>query len=72
MAQGAVGETTEDRSLRELISDAVREITTLFRLEVDLAKAEFKQKSAIAAQGAGMFGGAALLGLLASRWRGQG
>ncbi|MFJ3385534.1 MULTISPECIES: phage holin family protein [unclassified Curtobacterium] len=49
--------------LGELLSDVSRDISTLFRQEVALAKAELTDSAKKAGKGAGMFGGAGLTGL---------
>jgi Flp pilus assembly protein TadB len=58
---------TSDASLGELVATATRDLSTLMRQEVELAKVEIKRDVAAAGKGAGMFGGAgiaALFGLL--------
>ena len=42
-----------------------KDISTLMRQEVELAKAELKQSATMAGKGAGMFGGAAVAGYFA-------
>lgn len=59
------GRDPHDRSLGELVSAATADLSTLLRQEVALAKAELKQEAVHAGKGAGMFGGAGFLGLLA-------
>ncbi len=49
-------------SVGELMGDISRDLSTLMRQEVALAKAEIKQEASKAAQGAGMLGGAGLAG----------
>ena len=44
---------------------AAEQTTTLVRKEIELAKAELSAKGKVAGEGAGMFGGAAVAGLLA-------
>ncbi|MDQ3164641.1 MAG: phage holin family protein [Actinomycetota bacterium] len=44
------------------MGDISRDLSTLMRQELELAKAELKQEAAKAAQGAGMLGGAGLAG----------
>lgn len=56
---------TSDKSLGELVSTATRDLSTLIRTEVQLAKVEIKQEVAHAGKGAGLFGGAGFLGLMA-------
>ncbi len=64
----ANGETNELRShsTGELVKQLSEQTTTLVRKEIDLAKAELSQKGKVAGEGAGMFGGAAVVGLLAA------
>lgn len=55
---------TEERSLSELLSDVTAEIGTLFRHEVELAKAETTEQVSRAAKAGGMLGAAAVIGFL--------
>ena len=55
---------TEGRSLSELLSDVTTEIATLFRKEVELAKAETSEQVSRAAKAGGMLGAAAVIGFL--------
>lgn len=55
---------TQTRSLGEIVGDITTDMSTLFKQELDLAKAEVKQEVTKVGKGAGMFGGAALAGLL--------
>lgn len=61
------GESNELRShsTGDLVKQLSEQTTTLVRKEIDLAKAELSEKGKVAGQGAGMFGGAAVVGLLA-------
>ena len=61
------GESNELRShsTGELVKELSEQTTTLVRKEIELAKAELSEKGKVAGQGAGMFGGAAVVGLLA-------
>ncbi|HVD86978.1 MAG TPA: phage holin family protein [Solirubrobacterales bacterium] len=61
------GESNELRShsTGELVKQLSEQTTTLVRQEIELAKAELTAKGKVAGQGAGMFGGAAVVGLLA-------
>jgi uncharacterized membrane protein YqjE len=61
------GESQELRahSTGELVKELSEQTTTLVRKEIELAKAELSQKGKVAGEGAGMFGGAGVLGLLA-------
>lgn len=63
----ANGESDELRqhSTGELVKQLSEQTTTLVRKEIELAKAELSQKGKVAGEGAGMFGGAAVVGLLA-------
>lgn len=63
----ANGETGELRthSTGELVKQLSEQTTTLVRKEIELAKAELSAKGRTAGEGAGMFGGAAVAGLLA-------
>jgi uncharacterized membrane protein YqjE len=61
------GEAGEHRSQStgELVKQLSEQTTTLVRQEIELAKAELSEKGKKMGEGAGMFGGAALVGLLA-------
>ncbi|KHK98346.1 hypothetical protein LK09_04840 [Microbacterium mangrovi] len=48
----------ESASLGELLGDVTRDLSTLMRQEVELAKAELKDSAVKSARGAGLFGGA--------------
>jgi uncharacterized membrane protein YqjE len=58
----------EEELRRHSTGDLVKELsdqtTTLVRKEIELAKAELTQKGKVVGKGAGMLGGAALVGLL--------
>ncbi|WP_233515213.1 phage holin family protein [Marinitenerispora sediminis] len=56
--------TTDDRSLRELVSDVSGDLSQLVRLEMELARLELAQEAQKVARGTGLFVGAALLGHL--------
>lgn len=58
-------ETASDKTLGELVSTATRDLSTLVRTEVQLAKVEIKQEVTSAGKGAGLLGGAGFLGVLA-------
>ncbi|MEU4361080.1 phage holin family protein [Promicromonospora sp. NPDC023987] len=51
-----------DQSVGELFSEVSRDLSTLIRQEVELAKAEAAQSAKRAGKGAGMFGGAGVAG----------
>lgn len=56
-------ESTESRSsIGEMLAEISKDITTLMRQEVELAKAEAKQSVSAAGKGAGMFAGAGISG----------
>lgn len=52
-------------SLGDLLGEVSRDISTLMRQEVELAKAELKQSASRAGKGAGLLGGAGYSGLMA-------
>jgi len=52
-------------SLGDLLAEVSRDVSTLMRQEVELAKAELTEKGRAAGKGAAMFGGAGFVGLLA-------
>ncbi|MBQ1029405.1 phage holin family protein [Micromonospora sp. SD19] len=52
-------------SVGELIGDVSRDMSTLVRKEIELAKAELREEAAQAGKAGGMFGGAGLAGFLA-------
>jgi uncharacterized membrane protein YqjE len=54
-----------DASIGELVAGIQRDLTTLVRGEVELAKAELRESAERAQAGAGMLAGAAFLALLA-------
>lgn len=58
-------EKAETLPLGELLSDLTRDVSTLMRQEVELAKAELKESATKAGKGAGMLAGAAWAGHLA-------
>jgi uncharacterized membrane protein YqjE len=53
---------TESRSVGEIVGDIAKDLSTLVRQEIDLAKTEAKQEASKAAKGAGMLGGAGVAG----------
>ncbi|MDQ0925156.1 hypothetical protein QF038_003664 [Pseudarthrobacter sp. W1I19] len=52
----------DNASLGELLGEVTRDLSTLMRQEVELAKAEAKQSATRAGKGAGMLGGAGVAG----------
>ena len=59
------GGDLRERPIGELLKQLSQETTTLVRQELELAKAEMAEKGKQAGLGAGMFGGAGVVGLLA-------
>jgi len=61
------GESNELRShsTGDLVKQLSEQTTTLVRKEIELAKVELTEKGKMAGKGAGMFGGAGVVGLLA-------
>ena len=58
-------EELHDRPIGELLKQLANETTTLVRQELDLAKAEMREKAGKAGPGFGMWGAAGLTALLA-------
>jgi uncharacterized membrane protein YqjE len=56
---------SRNNSTGELVKQLSNQLSTLIRRELDLAKAELTEKGKAAGVGAGMFGGAGVVGLLA-------
>jgi len=56
--------SVEGKSTADLLRDLSNELTTLVHEEVALAKTELSEKTKRMGAGAGLFGGAAVLGLL--------
>jgi uncharacterized membrane protein YqjE len=54
-----------DATLGELFGEMTRDVTTLFRKEIELAKLETREEVSRVGRGAGMFAGAGLAGWLA-------
>jgi MFS family permease len=69
-APGAVGGDVDpelrERSLGELFGKLSNETSTLIRQEMELARAELVEKGREAGKGAGLFGGAGVVGLLSA------
>ncbi|WP_225636318.1 phage holin family protein [Streptomyces solaniscabiei] len=62
---GAYQEPREhDRSVSHLLSTVTADLQTLFRQEVELAKAEVRDEASRAGKAAGMFGGAGFAGYM--------
>lgn len=69
------GDAEASRPLSELVGDVTRDLSTLVRQEIDLAKAELRQEVVKGGKAAGMLGGAGfaaflflLFGSLAVMW----
>lgn len=60
--QDGTARDMSDVSAGQLISDISRDMSTLMRQEVELAKVELKHEAVKAGKGAGMLGGAGLAG----------
>lgn len=59
---GPDNDTGSNASLGQLLSEVSRDLSTLIRQELELAKAELRESGTRAGKGAGMFGGAAVAG----------
>ena len=59
-------EDLRERPVGELVKQLADQTSTLVRQEIDLAKAELTLKGKEAGRGAGLFAGAAVVGLLAA------
>jgi uncharacterized membrane protein YqjE len=57
--------TPQDKSLGELVASATKDLSSLVRQEVELAKIEIKREVANVGKGAGALGAAGVSGLLA-------
>ncbi|GEK20916.1 phage holin family protein [Cellulomonas xylanilytica] len=57
-----LGAPPQQQSVGELLSDVTRDLSTLLRQEIELAKAETRQSAKQAAKGGSMFAGAAVAG----------
>jgi len=58
-------ERASSESLGDLLGDVTRNLSTLMRQEIELAKAELTETGKKAGKGAGLFGGAGYAGLMA-------
>lgn len=58
-------ERAASSSLGDLLGEVSRDLSTLIRQEMDLAKAEIRQSATRAGKGAGLLGGAGYAGLMA-------
>lgn len=64
-APGMNGADLHEHSTGDLVKQLADQTSTLVRQEIELAKAELSVKGKVAGEGAGMFGGAAIVALLA-------
>jgi uncharacterized membrane protein YqjE len=62
---GVNGGDLREHSTGDLVKQLADQTSTLVRQEIELAKAELSAKGKVAGEGAGMFGGAAIVALLA-------
>lgn len=62
---GPAEERAANSSLGELLGEVSRDLSTLIRQEMELAKAEIRQTATRAGKGAGLLGGAGYAGLMA-------
>jgi Putative Actinobacterial Holin-X, holin superfamily III len=65
-AQDTPPDELRERPIGDLVKQLAGQTSTLVRQELDLAKAEMSQKATVAGKGAGLLGGAAVVGLLAA------
>lgn len=63
--QSAPHTVGDDRSVGEIVGDIAKDLSTLMKQELDLAKTEMKQEATKAGKGAGLLGGAGVAGHLA-------
>ena len=64
-AETPAEEKAASTSLGDLLGEVTRDISTLMRQEVELAKAELKDSATKAGKGAGLLGGAGYAGIMA-------
>jgi hypothetical protein len=61
----SMGQNEDEPTVGQLVANASRDLSNLVRSELELAKTELKKTAVAAGTGAGLFGGAAFLALLA-------
>jgi MFS family permease len=66
MASGPDSPELRERPIGELFKQLSEETSTLIRQELELTRAELTEKGREAGKGAGLFGGAGVVGLLAA------
>jgi putative superfamily III holin-X len=64
MTSSGAGRDVGDTSVGELIGEVTRDLSTLMRQELDLAKAEVKQEAVKTGRAAGMLGAAGFAGYM--------
>ncbi|WP_332872731.1 phage holin family protein [Kribbella monticola] len=60
-----MGQNEDEPTIGQLVADASRDLSSLVRSELELAKTELKKTAIAAGTGAGLFGAAGFLALLA-------
>jgi hypothetical protein len=63
---GVIAHTEENESTRAILENVLRDVTNILHAEVKLARAEVKDDVRTAGKAAGLYGAAALCGLLAA------
>jgi hypothetical protein len=61
----SMGQNEGEPTIGQLVANASRDLSSLVRSEIELAKSELKTSAKAAGTGGGLFGAAAFLGLLA-------
>jgi hypothetical protein len=61
----SMGQNEGEPTIGQLVANASKDLSSLVRSELQLAQAELKASASAAGKGAGLFSGAAFLGLLA-------
>jgi hypothetical protein len=61
----SMGQNEDEPTVGQLVANASRDLSSLVRSELELAKTELKKTAVAAGTGAGMFGAAGFLALLA-------
>nr|WP_112241544.1 phage holin family protein [Kribbella monticola] len=61
----SMGQNEDEPTIGQLVADASRDLSSLVRSELELAKTELKKTAIAAGTGAGLFGAAGFLALLA-------
>lgn len=61
----SIGQNEDEPTIGQLVANASKDLSSLVRNEIELAKTELKATAVAAGTGAGLFGAAAFLALLA-------